>query len=586
MRSWLTLALAIVSAAPAATFTHDIAPIVYEKCAPCHHPGEAAPFSLLTYADVKKRAALIAAVARRGYMPPWLPEHGYGDFADERRLTADEISTVASWVSAGAPEGPAAELPPAPSFHDDWQLGTPDLVIEAASSFPLPASGPDIYWNCIFTPGLTARRWVRAIEIRPGERRLVHHANLLVDRMGSARAQETAPGKGLPGMDLVLMRSPFDPDGHFLFWKPGAAPHVEPEGFAWRLDPGNDLVLNMHLQPSGKPEEVRPSIGLYFTGRPETKFPLILELENDNALDIPAGARDFVVSDDFRLPLNADILAVYPHAHYLGKLLEAWATLPDGSKKWLVRIPDWDSNWQAVYYYREPLFLPRDAVIHMRYHYDNSAANVRNRSHPPQRVRAGNRATDEMGHLWLQVLPRGPGDRRRELQEAVIRHRLDKNPDDFEAHLNLGAIELTRLNAQAAVTELRAAVRLQADRPEAHNMLGLALASTGRNAEALEQYALALRARPGYASARFNLATALAKAGRLDEAVDNLRRVLADNPEDPAAKRRLAEALTLRGRLLLGDGKREEAVAQFDEALKLDPSNEEARKSREQALGN
>jgi tetratricopeptide (TPR) repeat protein len=586
MRSWLTLALAIVSAAPAATFTHDIAPIVYEKCAPCHHPGEAAPFSLLTYADVKKRAALIAAVARRGYMPPWLPEHGYGDFADERRLTADEISTVASWVSAGAPEGPAAELPPAPSFHDDWQLGTPDLVIEAASSFPLPASGPDIYWNCIFTPGLTARRWVRAIEIRPGERRLVHHANLLVDRMGSARAQETAPGKGFPGMDLVLMRSPFDPDGHFLFWKPGAAPHVEPEGFAWRLDPGNDLVLNMHLQPSGKPEEVRPSIGLYFTGRPETKFPLIMELENDNALDIPAGARDFVVSDDFRLPLDADILAVYPHAHYLGKLLEAWATLPDGSKKWLVRIPDWDSNWQAVYYYREPLFLPRDAVIHMRYHYDNSAANVRNRSHPPQRVRAGNRATDEMGHLWLQVLPRGPGDRRRELQEAVIRHRLDKNPDDFEAHLNLGAIELTRLNAQAAVTELRAAVRLQADRPEAHNMLGLALASTGRNAEALEQYALALRARPGYASARFNLATALAKAGRLDEAVDNLRRVLADNPEDPAAKRRLAEALTLRGRLLLGDGKREEAVAQFDEALKLDPSNEEARKSREQALGN
>jgi tetratricopeptide (TPR) repeat protein len=586
MRSWLTLALAIVSAAPAATFTHDIAPIVYEKCAPCHHPGEAAPFSLLTYADVKKRAALIAAVARRGYMPPWLPEHGYGDFADERRLTADEISTVASWVSAGAPEGPAAELPPAPSFHDDWQLGTPDLVIEAASSFPLPASGPDSYWNCIFTPGLTARRWVRAIEIRPGERRLVHHANLLVDRMGSARAQETAPGKGFPGMDLVLMRSPFDPDGHFLFWKPGAAPHVEPEGFAWRLDPGNDLVLNMHLQPSGKPEEVRPSIGLYFTGRPETKFPLIMELENDNALDIPAGARDFVVSDDFRLPLDADILAVYPHAHYLGKLLEAWATLPDGSKKWLVRIPDWDSNWQAVYYYREPLFLPRDAVIHMRYHYDNSAANVRNRSHPPQRVRAGNRATDEMGHLWLQVLPRGPGDRRRELQEAVIRHRLDKNPDDFEAHLNLGAIELTRLNAQAAVTELRAAVRLQADRPEAHNMLGLALASTGRNAEALEQYALALRARPGYASARFNLATALAKAGRLDEAVDNLRRVLADNPEDPAAKRRLAEALTLRGRLLLGDGKREEAVAQFDEALKLDPSNEEARKSREQALGN
>jgi tetratricopeptide (TPR) repeat protein len=265
--------------------------------------------------------------------------------------------------------------------------------------------------------------------------------------------------------------------------------------------------------------------------------------------------------------------------------LEAWATLPDGSKKWLVRIPDWDSNWQAVYYYRQPEFLPAGAVIHMRYHYDNSAANVRNRSHPPKRVRAGNRATDEMGHLWLQVLPRGPGDRRRELQEAVIRHRLEKDPGDFEAHMNLGAIELTRLNAQAAVTELRAAVRLQADRPEPHNMLGLALAATGRNAEAIEQYALALRERPGYAAARFNLATALAKAGRVDEAVDNLRRVLTDYPDDAVAKRRLAEVLTLRGELLFRDGKREEAVAQFDEALKLDPSNEDARKSRVQALG-
>jgi Flp pilus assembly protein TadD len=579
------LALAAVSAAQAATFSHDIAPIVYEKCAPCHHPGEAAPFSLLTYQDVRKRAALIATVTRSGFMPPWLPEHGYGDFAGERRLTPDEIATIASWVKDGAPKGTPNETPPPPAFHSDWQLGTPDLILDAPSAFQLPASGPDVYWNCIFTPALTTRRWVRAIEIRPGDRRLAHHANLLVDRIGSARAQETAPGKGFPGMDIALMGSPFDPPGHLLFWKPGSTPHVEPDGFALRLDPGNDLVLNMHLQPSGKPEEVRPSIGIYFTPRPATKFPLVFELENDNALDIPAGAHDFAVADDFKLPMGVDVLAVYPHAHYLGKLLEAWATLPDGSKKWLVRIPDWDPNWQGVYYYREPVSLPKDAVIHMRYHYDNSGANVRNRNRPPKRVHAGNAATDEMGHLWLQVLPRGPGDRRRELQEAVIEHRLERNPNDFEAHMNLGAIELARLNAQAAVTELREAVRLDATRPEPHNMLGLALASTGRNTEAIEQYLQALRLRPSFASARYNLAIALAKAGHVDDAVDQLRRILADNPEDPAAKRRLADALTLRGVLLLRDGKRDDAVAQFEEALQLDPSNQEARKEREQALG-
>lgn len=538
---YLCLSVALARAAEPPTFAHDIAPMVYEKCATCHHPGDAAPFSLLAYQDVKKRAAQIAAATRSRYMPPWLPEHGYGDFAGDRSLTPEQIATIAAWVRAGAPEGNVADIPPPPSFPDGWQLGTPDLVLEARGSVALPASGPDIYWNVIFTPNLTARRWVRAIEIRPGQPRVVHHANLLVDRAGSAKLQEISPGKGFPGMDLVIGRSPFDPDGNFLFWKPGGAPHVEPDGFAWRLDPGNDLVLNMHLQPSGKPEEVRPSIGLYFTDKPQTKFPLLVQLENDEALDIPAGARDFVISDSFRLPQDADVLAVYPHAHYLGKLLEAWATLPDGSRKWLIRIPAWDTNWQAVYYYREPVFLPKDSVIHMRYHYDNSADNPRNPNNPPKRVQSGNRATDEMGHLWLQILPRGPGDRRRELQEAVMRHRLDKNPNDAEAHMNLGAILLSRLDPQGAVTELRAAARLVPKQPEVHNMLGLALATLNRNADAIPQFEMALRARPDYWSARFNLATALARSGRIDEAIDDLRKILAANPGDPYAKRRLAE---------------------------------------------
>ena len=183
-------------------------------------------------------------------------------------------------------------------------------------------------------------------------------------------------------------------------------------------------------------------------------------------------------------------------------------------------------------------------MIHMRYHYDNSSANPRNPNHPPKRVRAGNQATDEMGHLWLQILPRGAGDHRRELQEAVMHHRLEKNPNDFVAHMNLGAIMLSRLDPQGAVTELRAAARLKPSQPEVHNMLGLALATLNRNAEAIQQYEMALRARPDYASARFNLATALAKSGRIDEAIANLRQVLANNPDDADAKRRLSELIS------------------------------------------
>jgi len=531
------------------TFTHDIAPIVARNCAPCHRAGEAAPFPLLTYEDLRKRAPQIAAVTRSRYMPPWLPEHGFGDFADERRLSAEEIRIVSDWVAAGAPEGAAGGAPVSAPSAADWQaMGSPHLVIEAQSSFMAPASGPDVYWNFVFRPDIDKTRYVKSIDIRPGDRRLVHHANLVVDRMGTAHLQETAPGQGFPGMDLAIMRSPFDPDGDFLFWKPGAAPHVEPDGFAWRLDPGNELVLNVHLHPIGKAEEVRPSIALYFTDKPQTRFPLLVQLENDNALNIPAGVRDFPVSDDFRLPMDADILAVYPHAHYLGKLLEAYATLPGGARKWLVRIPDWDPNWQAVYYYREPVFLPKGSLISMRYHYDNSAANVRNPNHPPRRVKGGDQATDEMAHLWLQVLPRGVGDRRRELQEAVMQHRLAASPDDFVARMNLGAVMLSRLNPQGAVSMLEAAVRIDPNRPEARNMLGLALSQTGRTREAAAEFVAALKTRPDFLSARFNLAAVELKMGALDDAIGNLEILAKAEPENETIRQRLADAVAARGK--------------------------------------
>lgn len=532
------LALAFPLAAATVTYNRDIAPILAHSCAPCHRPGQAGPFPLLNYESAYKRAAQIAAVTHSRYMPPWLPEHGYGDFADELRLTAQQIQTIAAWVAEGAPRG---EGEPVAAPAAESALGKPNLVIQAERPFTVPASGQDVYWNFVFRSAIEKTRYVQAIEIDPGNRRVVHHANLLVDRAASQ------PIAGFPGMDLAIMRSPFDPDGNFLFWKPGSAPHVEPDGFAWRLDPGNELILNVHMRPSGKPEEVRPSVALYFTDRPQTHFPLLVQMENDNALDIPAGARDFTVGDDFRLPLDADILAVYPHAHDLGKLLEAYATLPNGKRQWLVRIPNWDPNWQAVYYYREPVFLPRGSVISMRYHYDNSAANVRNPNHPPRRVQAGNQAADEMAHLWLEVLPRGGGDHRRELQEAVMRHRLQKHPHDFTARMNLGALLLSQLRPQDAVSMLQAAVRLDPSRVEARNMLGLALAQTGRAREASGQFALAVQANPDFFSARVNLAAVELKLGALDDAIANLRILARAQPENETIRQRLAEALAGRG---------------------------------------
>lgn len=556
------------------TFAHDIAPIVYKNCTPCHRPGEPGPFSLLTYDDVRKHARQIVTVTRSRYMPPWPPEQGYGSFLGERRLTDAQIRTISDWVKAGTPEGLANEVPPPPHLTTGWQLGTPDLILTAPRPFTVPAGGPDVFWNFIFQPHLKRSRYVRAVEIRPGLTKSIHHANLLLDRAGDSRRLEATPGAGFGGMDLTIDRSPFDPDSHFLFWKPGSTPYSEAPGFSWRLDPGNLLVLNTHLQPTGRPEQEQPTIGLYFTDQPPTHFPILIQLEHDGALDIPAGDPNFEVSDDFTLPEDVDVLAVYPHAHYLGKLLEGYATLPDGTRLWLIRIPHWDLNWQAVYRYRTPVFLPKGSVIHMRYHYDNSAANPRNPNSPPKRVVAGNQAADEMGHLWLQVLPRGAGDHRRPIQEALMRHRLQKYPDDFAAHMNLGALMLSRLDAQDAIPVLRAAVRIDPKRADAQNMLGTALQSVGRLQEAIAQFRLALQVQPDYLNAHYNLASALVKSGHLPEAVEQFRPVIAAYPDDSHLQNQFGE-------LLAEDGKTSEALVHFDRAIALDPAYAAARRNRE-----
>ena len=549
------------------TFYKQIAPIVYHSCAPCHRPGEPGPFPLLTYTDVRKHGAQMVPLLKRRYMPPWLPEAGYGDFQDERRLTVEQIRTIEDWVRQGAPAGSPADAPPLPKFVPGWQLGEPDLVIEATAPYQLSAGGPNQYWNFVLPLKMPGTRWVKAIEIRPGNMRAVHHANLLIDRSRSARLQEKAPGAGFPGMDLNIESDTFDPDSHFLFWKPGGTPWVEPAGMAWRADAGADLVLNVHMQPTGKPELVQPSVGLYFTDQPATKYPMLLQLEHDGALDIPAGDADFPVGDDFVTPMDMDVLAVYPHAHYLGHLLEGYATLPGGTRKWLVRIPDWDPNWQAVYRYKQPVFLPKGTVVSMRYQYDNSAANPRNPNQPPKRVRGGNEATDEMAHLWLQVLPRAVEDRRMELQEAIMRHRLEKYPGDFTSQFNLGALMLARGDNADAVTYLRGAVAARPGNVVALNTLGAALLSAGTAIEAAGFFERALQANPRYTNARYNLANALAEQRRWEQAAAAFRQVLAENPGDAGARQHLGEVLRLWGDERAEAGRLEEAAAHLRESL-------------------
>jgi tetratricopeptide (TPR) repeat protein/mono/diheme cytochrome c family protein len=563
------------AAAPVPNFARDIAPILFRNCVSCHRPGESAPFSLLSYADAKKRAEEIATATSTRVMPPWLPAAGYGDFAGEHRLTAEEIASITNWVKGGAPEGPASETPPVPTFTEGWQLGPPDMIVEAARAFTIPAHGPDVFYNFIFTPEITGTKYVRAIEIRPGNTHLIHHANVIVDRARSARRQESEPGAGFPGMNVKIIRNVFDFDSHFLFWKPGSAPWVEQDGFSWRLDPGNDLVLNAHMMTMGMPQDVKPSIGLYFTDKPPKYAPILIQLDHDGALNIPPGDADFVVADKFTLPLDVDALAVYPHAHYLGHVLEGYAILPNGARKELILIRHWDPKWQSVYHYREPVFLPKGTTLVMRWHFDNSAANPRNPHRPPQRVTSGNQSTDEMAHLSFQLLPREPGQLRA-LEEAFMARQLEKYPDDFQAHLWLGALKLSRMDPNGAVGVLREAVALQPNQPEGHSWLGVALESIGLLRDAIEQFRLASKIQPDYIPARYNLAKALGRTGQFDEAVQDFMQAEAAFPQD-------AQVHNDFGELYLRMGKPAEALEQFDKALAANPTLSTALKNRDLA---
>jgi tetratricopeptide (TPR) repeat protein/mono/diheme cytochrome c family protein len=564
------------------TFNRDIAPILFRTCARCHRPGEAGPFSLLTYADAKSHARQIAAVTKRRLMPPWLPEPGELKFADELRLTDNEIARIQAWVEQASVEGNPSDLPPAPTFLEGWQLGKPDVVLKATKSYALPASGSDNYWNFVFRAPVDRTRWLRAMEIRPGDKRLVHHANVLVDRQQNGRLQEQAPGDGFGGMELTIESEVFDPDSHFLFWKPGSIPYVEPDGMALRLDKDTDLVLNTHLQPSGKPETIQPTLGLYFTDKPATLHPILLQLENDRLLDIPAGNKHFVVTDEFTLPVDVDLLAIYPHAHYLGKDLQALAKFPNGRTETLIHIPDWNLSWQAVYRYSQPVKLPKGTTISMNFAYDNSEDNVRNPNDPPLRVRAGNRAVDEMAHLWLQVLPENSPQEKEDprilIIEAMSRHKLQKNPEDFEAHYNLAALLMGRGEISEALAHFTQANRIKPNEATVNNAFGAALLADGRTEESVPHLTAALNARPNYFDARYNLGNALASLGDFRGALAQFQAAVRINPEDANAEANLGSAFAETGDL-------KQAKLHYERALHLNPNHELARENLQQLSG-
>ena len=532
------------------TFTRDIAPIILEHCASCHRPGEVAPFSLLTYADVRRRARLIVEVTRSRQMPPWKPARSVGGpFVGERGLTDEEIGAVASWVDQGTVEGDPADLPAMPSWPEGWRLGTPDLVVTMAEPYTLPADGSDVFRNFVLPIPTGEAKHIAAIEFRPNSR-VAHHANLRIDQTRSSRERDAQDPQ--PGYEGPISPSAQYPDGHFLGWTPGQLTPRAAKGMAWRLEPGSDFVIQVHMQPAGRPESIQASVGLFFTDDPPERTPIMLRLGRQR-IDMAPGESRYVTQDRYTLPVDVHVYGLQPHAHFRANEVKGFATLPDGTTRWLIHIPNWDFNWQDVYRFAEPLFLPAGTAVSMEWTYDNSAGNPRNPDRPPRRVLYGQNSTDEMGDLWLQVLPRTRQERAR-LFEDFRPKLLAEDAAGYE----------TMLLADPQNAEL-------------HDYLALVYWDLGQIDRAIGHYEAAVRFDPDDAKTRYNFASLLVQKGRLDEAAAHLRRAVALDSSDAAAHNNLAAVLVSQSKF--GD-----AVRHFSEALRLEPQNAARRSNLGHAL--
>jgi peroxiredoxin/mono/diheme cytochrome c family protein len=388
------------------TFSRDIAPVLYSHCAECHRPGEVAPFSLLSYTDAQKRADWLSEITESRLMPPWRAEVGHAEFLGERRLSDFAVALLKNWAASGSPEGDIADLPAQPQFPEGWRLGEPDLVLTAPSPFTVPADGPDVFQHFVIPMELLQSKNLIGFEFRPGNPAVVHHAVLFLDTMGRGRAKDAET----PEPGYVTFGSIGVPTAGIVgVWTPGMTPRFFPEGMAMDVPAGADLIMQLHIHPSGKQETDQSSVGFYFSDAPPTRLvsrtPLIL---GSLIVDIPAGQSRHEMVSTVTLPADVSLVSVLPHMHLLGKEMRVTATFPEGSQQELIWIKDWNFYWQDNYIYKRPLRLPEGTKLDIYASFDNSTGNPFNPTSPPKRVLFGNGSTDEMCFAIFQFVADDP----------------------------------------------------------------------------------------------------------------------------------------------------------------------------------
>lgn len=402
------------------TYYRDVLPILQRHCQECHRPNNVAPFPLMTYRQAVKWGPDIKDFTASRWMPPWRVREPRNFFHNERVLTDQEIATLARWVELGMPEGDPKDAPPPRSWSDDWYLGQPDLVLQLPEEMVVGPEGRDLFRCFILRHNLSEDKFIKAFEVRPSNRRVVHHTLNMIIPKGMAdrlEQEERAKPKHPEGYDTgpgYTVAMGFGrgvmPRSGFGGWAPGLLPHFLPRGVAYYLPKDSDILLQVHYHRTGKVERDRLQIALYFAKPDE---PITHRLQTlvlpGRFLFIPAGARNFEVKGQIWLEQDATILSVLAHMHLIGKDIRVTYTVPGGESKTLLHIDPWDYNWQETYFLKEPLRLPAGTRLEVVAHYDNSADNPNNPNNPPRPILFGEQTTDEMCFVFFGAISDQPG---------------------------------------------------------------------------------------------------------------------------------------------------------------------------------
>lgn len=384
------------------TYHKDVLPILQKHCQQCHRAGEMGPFALMTYRDAVNWAADIKEFTSNRRMPPWKPVESVA-FRGDRKMTDREIGILAEWVDGGRPEGNAQDAPPPATFAEGWKLGQPDLILAVPEDFTLGATGPDVFRCFVLPTGLTEDKFVIGYEVRPGNRQVVHHTLHFLDLKGRARKLDARAHErprrpedrdAGPGYSSVMGPGFFPPSGDVGGWAPGISPHFFPDGVGYYLPKRSDFVLQIHYHRTGKVEKDRTQVGLHFARKPCK--PLQPMIAGGQFLSIPAGEANYAVKGRIWAAQDCLLHTVTPHMHLLGKKIKLTMTPPGGATTTLVRIDDWDFNWQEIYVLKESIPIKEGTRFDVEAVFDNSTSNPYNPNSPPRRVFVGEQTTNEM----------------------------------------------------------------------------------------------------------------------------------------------------------------------------------------------